>query len=448
MTIRQLLYPGTALIAVGQPAFAQTAVPADTNAAEAAAPAAPAPSGEANAAAAATRVAPEPDPQSEAQAAALAASPDGALRTAASEVFKVIPRAAELPHGATMTRAKIDLGSMLFFDPRMSKSGVFSCQSCHNIGMGGVDGLETSIGHGWQQGPRNAPTMLNAVFNVAQFWDGRAPDLAAQAQGPVQAGVEMNNTPEHLIQTLKSMPGYVDAFTASFPGEADPITFDNFAHAIEAFEATLLTPNARFDQWLQGVDGAMNDQEKRGLQAFMDTGCMTCHAGTNFGGEGYYPFGLVEAPDASVRPEGDMGRFKVTNTTDDEYVFRAAPLRNVAITAPYFHSGKVWNLEDAVRIMSNAQLGTELTEEQAQDIVAFLGTLTGEQPQIVHPTLPVRMADTPKPAPIDLPTQVNAAAPQGADAAAPAADAGGPADAAPADAAPADTAAPAAPASN
>lgn len=261
MTIRQLLYLGTALIAVGQPAFAQTAVPADTNAAEAAAPAAPAPSGEANAAAAATKVAPD-DPQSEAQAAALAASPDGALRTAASEVFKVIPRAAELPHGATMTRAKIDLGSMLFFDPRMSKSGVFSCQSCHNIGMGGVDGLETSIGRGWQQGPRNAPTMLNAVFNVAQFWDGRAPDLAAQAQGPVQAGVEMNNTPEHLIQTLKSMPGYVDAFTASSPGEADPITFDNFAHAIEAFEATLLTPNARFDQWLQGVDGAMNEQEK------------------------------------------------------------------------------------------------------------------------------------------------------------------------------------------
>ncbi len=194
MTIRQLLYLSTALIAVGQSAFAQTAFPADTTAAEAAAPAAPALSGEANAAAAATKVAPD-DPQSEAQAAALAASPDGALRTAASEVFKVIPRAAELPHGATMTRAKIDLGSMLFFDPRMSKSGVFSCQSCHNIGMGGVDGLETSIGHGWQQGPRNAPTMLNAVFNVAQFWDGRAPDLAAQAQGPVQAGVEMNNTP-------------------------------------------------------------------------------------------------------------------------------------------------------------------------------------------------------------------------------------------------------------
>ena len=440
MTIRHLLYLGTALIAAAQPAFAQTAMPPDTTTTETAAPAAAAPSAEANAAAAATRVAPETeDPQSAAQAAALAASPDADLRNAANEMFKVIPRAAELPHGAAMTRDKIDLGSMLFFDPRMSKSGLFSCQSCHNIGMGGVDGLETSIGHGWQQGPRNAPTMLNAVFNIAQFWDGRAPDLAAQAQGPVQAGVEMNNTPDNLIATLKSMPGYVEAFKASFPGEEDPITFDNFAHAIEAFEATLLTPNAPFDQWLQGTDGAMTDQEKRGLQAFMDTGCATCHAGINFGGEGYYPFGLVEAPDASVRPEGDMGRFTVTNTADDEYVFRAAPLRNVTLTAPYFHSGKIWNLEDAVKIMSNAQLGTELTEDQAQDIVAFLGALTGEQPRIVHPTLPVRMTDTPKPAPIDLPAKVDAAAPQGADAAAP--------DAAPADAAPAD-AAPAEPASN
>lgn len=442
MTPRTLLYLTSALLVIGPAAMAQTADPAAAQADQAAAaqaqdtgvapatdpgtdPAAAA-TAETPATAAApadvagTKVAPAADPQSEAMAAALAASPDAELRTAASELFKPIPRAAELPHGAAMTRAKIDLGAMLFFDPRMSRSGVFSCQSCHNIGMGGVDGLETSIGHGWQQGPRNAPTMLNSVFNVAQFWDGRAEDLAAQAKGPVQAGVEMNNTPEHLISTLKSMPGYADAFKASFPGEDDPVTFDNFAHAIEAFEATLLTPNSPFDQWLQGTDGAMTEQEKRGLEAFIDTGCSTCHAGVNFGGEGYYPFGLVEAPDASIRPEGDMGRFKVTNTQDDEYVFRAAPLRNVAITAPYFHSGKVWNLEEAVKVMSNAQLGTELAEDQAKDIVAFLGTLTGEQPQIVHPTLPVRAVETPHPEPIDLPAQTGAVAPQGADAAAPA----------------------------
>lgn len=325
---------------------------------------------------------------------------DAVLRETAQEYFKPIPRMADLPSGAPMTREKIDLGAKLFFDPRVSLSGIFSCQSCHNLGLGGTDGLETSIGHGWQQGPRNSPTMLNAVFNIAQFWDGRAEDLAEQAKGPVQAGVEMNNTPSNLVETLQSMPGYVEAFDAAFPGEDAPINFDNFARAIETFEATLITPNSAFDQWLMGSNGAMNDQEKRGLQAFIDTGCASCHSGVNFGGEGYYPFGLVEAPDADVRPEGDTGRFMITNTADDEYVFRAAPLRNVALTAPYFHSGKVWSLKEAVQIMSNSQLGTELTDQDADDITAFLATLTGEQPEIAHPILPVRSDDTPVPAPL------------------------------------------------
>lgn len=425
MISRHLLSATTALCLSAAGVLAQTPAPAEQT---------PAPAETATTAAAVaaeTKVTPPADdPQSAAQEAALAASPDAALRDAAAALFEPIPRMATLPHNAPMTRQKIDLGAMLFFDPRMSKSGVFSCQSCHNIGMGGVDALETSIGHGWPAGPRNSPTMLNAVFNIAQFWDGRADDLAEQAKGPVQAGVEMNNTPDHLIATLKSMPGYVDAFTQSFPGEADPVTFDNFAHAIEAFEATLVTPNARFDQWLTGTDGAMTDQEKRGLQAFMDTGCANCHAGVNMGGQDYFPFGVVEAPDADVRPEGDRGRFTVTQTEGDDYVFRAAPLRNVALTAPYFHSGKVWSLEDAVKIMSNAQLGTELAEDQAQDIVAFLGTLTGEQPQIVHPTLPVRMDDTPHPQPMDGPAKVEGAA---SDQTPPAADQ--PAEADPAEAA-------------
>lgn len=322
---------------------------------------------------------------------------DATLRAQALESFEPIPLAATPPTGTTMTRAKIDLGKMLFFDPRMSRSGVFSCQSCHNIGMGGVDALETSIGHGWQQGPRNSPTMLNAVFNAAQFWDGRAADLAEQAKGPVQAGVEMNNTPENLLATLNSMPGYVDAFAESFPGEDDPVSFDNFATAIEVFETTLLTPNAPFDQYLQGVDAALDDSQKRGLLAFMDSGCVTCHAGVNLGGQEYYTFGVVEAPSDEVRPEDDPGRFTVTNTEGDEYMFRAAPLRNVALTPPYFHSGTVWDLTEAVKVMSSAQLGTELTDAEATDITAFLDSLTGEQPQIVHPTLPPRTADTPRP---------------------------------------------------
>ncbi len=323
-----------------------------------------------------------------------------ALREEAAAYFEPIPEQPVAPEGNVLTPERVDLGAMLFFDPRMSRSGLFSCQSCHNIGMAGVDGLETSIGHGWQQGPRNSPTMLNAVYNIAQFWDGRAADLAEQAKGPVQAGVEMNNTPDNLLATISSMPGYVDAFKAAFPDEAEPISFDNFAAAIESFEATLITPDSRFDLFLNGDDGAMTDQEKRGLAAFMDTGCAGCHAGVNFGGQEYYPFGLIERPGGSVLPEGDRGRFEVTQTADDAYVFRAAPLRNIALTAPYFHSGVVWDLAEAVEVMSSAQLGTELSDDEVADIVAFLGTLTGEQPQIVHPVLPVRASDTPRPQPM------------------------------------------------
>lgn len=326
--------------------------------------------------------------------------PDADLRAAALEWFEPIPETPVAPEGNILSPERVDLGAMLFFDPRMSRSGIFSCQSCHNVGLGGTDGLETSIGHGWQQGPRNSPTMLNAIFNIAQFWDGRAPDLAEQAKGPVQAGVEMNNTPENLVETLETMPGYVDAFAAAFPDEDAPIHFDNFARAVEAFEATLITPNSAFDRFLNGDDAAMSEQEKRGLDAFMTTGCIACHAGVNLGGQEYYPFGLIERPGGSVLPEGDRGRFEVTQTVDDEYVFRAAPLRNVALTAPYFHSGVVWDLSEAVHIMSSSQLGTELAEPQADDIVAFLGTLTGQQPQIVHPILPVRGATTPEPQPM------------------------------------------------
>jgi cytochrome c peroxidase len=322
---------------------------------------------------------------------------DAELRARAAELFAPIPANPPALDGNAGTRARVDLGAMLFFDPRISRSGVFSCNSCHNVGMGGVDGLETSIGHGWQKGPRNAPTVLNAVFNVAQFWDGRAPDLAAQAKGPVQAGVEMNNTPERVEETLRSMPGYVAAFEAAFPGDANPVTFDNMARAIEAFEATLITPNSRFDVFLTGEDSALNEQEKRGLAAFIDTGCAFCHQGVNFGGQDYYPFGLIERPGADVLPEGDRGRFAVTETADDEYVFRAGPLRNIAITAPYFHSGKVWELEEAVAVMGASQLGTALTDAQVADIAAFLRTLTGELPDIAHPMLPMRSETTPKP---------------------------------------------------
>lgn len=325
---------------------------------------------------------------------------DAELRDYALSFFEAIPLTPPELDDNVMSPERIDLGAMLFFDPRMSSSGLFSCQSCHNVGLGGVDGLETSIGHGWQRGPRNAPTVLNAVFNIAQFWDGRAPDLEEQAKGPVQAGVEMNNTPEQVVTTLLSMQDYVDRFQAAFPGETEPVTFDNFARAIEAFEATLITPNAPFDLWLNGDDAAMTDLQKAGLAVFMDEGCAACHNGVNLGGNGYFPFGVLERPGADVMPEGDRGRFAVTETAGDDYVFRAAPLRNVALTAPYFHSGAVWSLREAVAVMSSSQLGADLSEEEVDAIVAFLDALTGEQPVVAHPILPARTDATPRPNPM------------------------------------------------
>ena len=318
------------------------------------------------------------------------------LRDYATDMFQPLPSTIPAVADNPVTDEKIELGKMLFFDPRISLSGVFSCYSCHNLTTGGDDNLETSVGHGWQKGPRNAPTVLNAVLNEAQFWDGRAEDLKAQAKGPVQAGVEMANTPENVEVMMNSMPEYVSLFETAFPGEDAPTNFDNMAKAIEAFEATLLTP-APFDSWLNGDDAALTAEAKEGLGLFLDLGCVSCHSGVNVGGHGYYPFGLIEKPGADVLPEGDKGRFAVTETVDDEYVFRAAPLRNVSLTAPYFHSGKVWDLKVAVQIMAESQLGEELSDEDATSIVAFLDSLTGEMPEVTLPVLPAETADTPRP---------------------------------------------------
>jgi cytochrome c peroxidase len=192
------------------------------------------------------------------------------------------------------------------------------------------------------------------------------------------------------------MPQYVSWFKGAFPGDADPVTFDNMAKAIEAFEATLVTP-APFDSYLNGDDAALTAEQKTGLRVFIDKGCSSCHNGVNLGGNGYFPFGLVQKPGADVLPEGDKGRFAVTATPDDSYVFRAAPLRNIALTAPYFHSGKVWSLEEAVSIMGAAQLGEELSEADVVSIVAFLQALTGKMPEVTYPVLPAETAATPRP---------------------------------------------------
>jgi len=368
---------------------------ADTSTAPEAAPAASPAGGEAVATDGVRGTAPTaaaPDP-------ADAAAADGdTLRSTAAALFGTIPERVEELRGQPLSAAQVELGRMLFFDPRLSRSPLITCNTCHSIGTGGADNVPVSIGHGWQRGPRNSPTVFNAVFNAAQFWDGRAADLAEQAKGPVQASVEMNSTPELVVQTLKSIPEYVERFGQAFPGQDGAVSFDNMALALEAFEATLVTPDSRFDRWVLGDDDAIDATERRGLELFMSSGCASCHNGRNFGGQTYFPFGVIARPGADILPPGDKGRFEVTATASDEYVFRASPLRNVELTAPYFHSGQVWDLEQAVAIMGTAQLGRELNDEEARAIAAFLRTLTGRQPKVEYPILPPSTADTPRPA--------------------------------------------------
>jgi cytochrome c peroxidase len=330
-----------------------------------------------------------------AAAATIAGADDAALREQALALMEPIPEAPDPAPEPSL----VELGTMLFFDPRLSEGHNISCNTCHNLGTGGADIASTSLGHRWQKGGRNSPTVLNAVYNTAQFWDGRAADLKEQAGGPMVNPVEMASTESHVLEMLTGIPGYRPLFESAFPGEAEPITFANVEAAIAAFEATLITPNAPFDRFLRGDDAALDDREKAGLQLFLDQGCAACHNGVNLGGNSYQPFGVVEKPEWSVLPPDDRGRFEVTRAEEDAYVFKVPSLRNVAITLPYFHSGSVWDLEAAVEIMGTAQLGAALEPGQADEIVAFLESLTGDQPQVVHPILPPSTADTPQPQP-------------------------------------------------
>ncbi len=318
------------------------------------------------------------------------------LMKEASENFKPIPLGPPEIADNVLTTDKVLLGKMLYFDPRLSSSQWISCNSCHNLSCGGSDYQETAVGHGWQRGLRNSPTVLNAVYNVTQFWDGRAKDLKEQAKGPVQASVEMNNTPERAVATMKSMPEYVELFKKAFPMDKNPVTFDNIARAIEAFEATLVTPDAKFDRFIKGDETALNNDEKKGLRLFMDKGCINCHSGLNIGGDDYFTFGVEKAPDKDIMA-GDKGRAKITHAKKDEFSFRSPSLRNVYLTPPYFHSGIVWHLKEAVTIMGNSQLGETITDKEALYIVSFLKALTGVQPKIEIPILPPSTDKTPKP---------------------------------------------------
>ncbi|MEW8977926.1 MAG: cytochrome-c peroxidase [Symbiobacterium sp.] len=282
------------------------------------------------------------------------------------------------PEDNPTTPEKVELGKMLYFDPRLSSSGVISCATCHNLGLGGTDRLPTSIGHGFQNTPRNAPTVLNAAFFQNQFWDGRAQGLEEQAKGPIQAEGEMNMPADQAVARIKSIKGYHEYFEKAFPGEADPITFDNIVKAIAAFERTLITPNDALDRYLRGDKQALSPQAIRGMETFDSIGCTSCHAGPALSSGAMMKFDWGS----------DAGKASWTNNPEDEKFFRVQTLRNVSLTGPYFHDGSVETLEEAVTIMARVQLGVELTDQQRDDIVAFLRSLVGEMPAVTVPVLP------------------------------------------------------------
>lgn len=310
------------------------------------------------------------------------------------------PRADEpiqpLPAVKVGNPALVELGKKLYFDPRLSKSGFISCNSCHNLSMGGTDNLKTSIGHNWQKGPINAPTVLNSSLNLAQFWDGRAADLQAQAGGPIANPGEMAFTHKLAVDVLESIPGYVAEFKTVFG--AGKITIEEVTKAIAAFEETLVTPNSRFDRWLQGDDKALTTEEKAGYDLFRDSGCVACHNGPAVGGNSFQKMGVVEPYQASSPAEG---RVAVTKDEADRFNFKVPTLRNVEMTYPYFHDGEAATLSEAVETMGRIQLGRVFTKEENTRIVAFLKTLTGDQPDFKLPILPPSSDATPRPTPFE-----------------------------------------------
>ncbi|MCA9510565.1 MAG: cytochrome-c peroxidase [Myxococcota bacterium] len=340
----------------------------------AAAPSAPAP-------------APAPEPA--------APSPAEALAKRANAVFGVLPAVAESANNVD-SDARVELGRALYYDKRLSKNHDVACNSCHQLDRFGVDGEPTSPGHQGQRGDRNSPTSLNAALHIAQFWDGRAADVEAQAKGPVLNPVEMAMPSAEAVEsTLRSIPGYAPMFEAAFPEEDQPVTFDNMALAIAAFERRLVTPGA-FDAFLRGDAGALDAQQQRGLATFMDTGCITCHNGPTIGGKSFQKLGLVHPYETA-----DLGREKLTGNASDRHVFKVPGLRNIAETGPYFHDGSIATLDEAIRLMAHHQLGKELDDAQVADIAAFLRALTGDVDAdlVAMPELPESGPSTPAPDP-------------------------------------------------
>jgi len=286
-----------------------------------------------------------------------------------------------------ITDAKVELGKKLYFDPRLSKSGIISCNTCHNLGEGGDDGVEASIGHKWTANPHhvNAPTVYNAVFNDIQFWDGRAKDLEEQAQGPIQAHPEMAATKEHVQNVVNSMPEYVSEFKKAY-GDNVKISFEKVTDTIGLYERTLVTPSA-YDDYLNGDKNALTKKQKAGLKTFIQVGCASCHNGVGLGG--------------AMNAFNVTGTYKYQNVGDfkgdKNGMVRVPTLRNITQTAPYYHNGKIWSLKEAIKEMGRIQLGQKLSNKQVNSIEEFLKALDGRKPEVIFPMLPASTKNTPKP---------------------------------------------------
>ena len=280
-----------------------------------------------------------------------------------------------IPFDVTVNEEKVQLGKKLFLDPILSKNKKFSCMSCHNLKHNGADTLPYTPGIDGKIGYFNVPTVYNAVYNFRQFWDGRAKNLRDQALKPIINPVEMGNTIENALESLKSKPMYVKAFNSLYP---EGITEDNLADALTEFEKTLITPNSSFDKYLRGDRNALSKGAIRGYKLFKDKGCISCHNGINIGGNLYNKFGIYGDTESK-----ELGRYTLTKKEEDKYVFKVPSLRNISLTAPYMHDGRASTLKEAVNLMVKFQLGRRIYGEDLRNIVSFLQSLTGELPTIV-----------------------------------------------------------------
>ena len=308
------------------------------------------------------------------------------------------PPIEPLPEHVAFDMPKAMLGRRLYHDTRLSGDGTLSCASCHNVAAGGAEPRRVSTGIHGQQGPINSPTVLNSGLNFVQFWDGRAATLEEQAAGPVANPIEMGANWETVVATLQASPADVAEFAAVYQ---DGVTQANVTNAIAEYERSLQTP-ARFDTFLRGDTSALTEQEQRGWATFTEVGCTTCHRGQNIGGGMYQRMGLVQnyfEQRGTPLTEADYGHFNVSHDETDRHRFKVPTLRNIALTAPYFHDGSQQNLASAVRVMGRVQLNRELTDAQVNDIVAFLGSLTGTLPEhALMPAAPAPAADPNAPA--------------------------------------------------